>query len=237
MNNDHQRCLPWLPRLACHPSLPRLAYTHEQSYSVDPGDSGRTGCPGWVAAFGVTDRLGLARSGLLCSGLVWSWARCRLARSSLLNTLLHLSQPYFMLCHFRCIFFALFCRLRRRLPSAFPFACSPSHRFTASCCAVFLCSQCRFGAGRAMPELLNTRTHTLTHTQTQRECAYALLVARSLCAVSSFEFSTRPPPAVSAASLPPPAASSSAAATAAAPSPTTAQWQPTMPAAKLNSSA
>lgn len=31
----------------------------------------------------------------------------RSARSSLLNTLLHLSQPYFMLCHFRCIFFAL----------------------------------------------------------------------------------------------------------------------------------
>lgn len=50
------------------PYPPRLAYTHEQSYSVDLGDSGRTGCPGWVAAFGVTDRLGLARSGLLCSG-------------------------------------------------------------------------------------------------------------------------------------------------------------------------
>lgn len=60
------------------PPLPNpldLLHTHEQSYSVDPGDSGRTGCPGWVAAFGVTDRLGLARSGLVCSGpgLAMAW--------------------------------------------------------------------------------------------------------------------------------------------------------------------
>lgn len=126
-----------------------LLHTHEQSYSVDPGDSGRTGCPGWIAAFGVTDRLGLAWPGLVWSALLWSWAghglawaRCRLARSSLLNTLLHLSQPYFMLCHFRCIFFALFCRLHRRLPTAFPFVWSlPRTALPLSCCAVFLCSQ------------------------------------------------------------------------------------------------
>lgn len=83
---------------------------------------------------------GLAWPGLVCSALLWSWAghclawaRCRLARSSLLNTLLHLSQPYFMLCHFRCIFFALFCRLDRR-----PL---PRTALPLSCCAVFLCSQ------------------------------------------------------------------------------------------------
>lgn len=92
---------------------------------------------------------GLAWPGLVWSALLWSWAghglawaRCRLARSSLLNTLLHLSQPYFMLCHFRCIFFALFCRLHRRLPTAFPFVCSlPRTALPLSCCAVFLCSQ------------------------------------------------------------------------------------------------
>lgn len=110
-------------------------------------------------------------TGLAWPGLVWSWAghglawaRCRLARSSLLNTLLHLSQPYFMLCHFRCIFFALFCRLHRRLPSAFPFVCSPSHRFTAFVLCSFPLFPEQVWSRKSNAGAAHTLAHTLSHT-------------------------------------------------------------------------
>lgn len=69
----------------------------------------------------------------------------RSARSSLLNTLLHLSQPYFMLCHFRCIFFALALRSLHPLlnfssPSCF--SLSGAGKATAASCMCICSAGC-----------------------------------------------------------------------------------------------
>lgn len=121
---------------------------------------------------------GLAWPGLVCSwaGPGLAWTRCRLARSSLLNTLLHLSQPYFMLCHFRCIFFALFCRLPS--PFAFPSIFSPSHRFTAFVlCSFPLFPVKTLAAGSEQEEQCrscSTHTHAHAHKLSERENVHML---------------------------------------------------------------
>lgn len=111
-------------RFSCHASVDHspvpISWLGSHMSGVwKPGMAESQGCPVLVSVTGlaVSVRVESSRVG---SGRVGSG----LARSSLLNTLLHLSQPYFMLCHFRCIFFTLF------------YFAPPA---ILSCCAAFLC--------------------------------------------------------------------------------------------------